>query len=74
MPIDEANPWHSSNARIHPDYVKEANEDLRKRGVVNAGFDNDGRAIAHSQKGRNEILKYLGYVDKSGGYNDYTGS
>lgn len=71
--IEQSNPWVSDNCRIHPSQVKEANRELREHGVVNAGFDEKGRAVAHSKKGRNGILKYMGFVDKSGGFNDWTG-
>lgn len=71
--IEESRPWRSKNARIDPDHVKQANEHLRRMGVQNAGFDDRGNAIAHSRKGRNGLLKYLGYVDNDGGYGDYTG-
>ena len=73
MPIDESRPWVSDNCRVHPEFVQQANAELKHRGVQNAMFDERGRAVAHSQTGRNEILKYMGFIDKSGGYRDYTG-
>jgi hypothetical protein len=36
--ISEYRPWHSENLRIDPAEVKAANEELKRRGVANAGF------------------------------------
>ena len=73
MPIDEYRPWVSENVRIDPKAVREANEMLKHRGVQNAGFDDKGRAVAHSNKGRNEILKFMGYRDNDAGYGQHNG-
>jgi hypothetical protein len=74
MPIDESRPWVSENCRVHPDYAKAASEDLKKLGVQNAYFDNQGRAVAHSKQSRNAVLKYMGMMDRGAGYSDYAGS
>lgn len=71
--IEEGRPWRSENARIDPRHVEKANEHLRRMGVQNAGFDERGRAVAHSRKGRNGVLKYLGLFDNDAGYGDHNG-
>jgi hypothetical protein len=73
MMIEEGRPWISENLRVAPEHVKAVNEDLRRRGIPNVGFDESGRAVAHSRKGRNELLKYMGKRDNDAGYGDYNG-
>lgn len=73
MPIGEGSPWRSEHLRIAPEDVKSVNEDLRRHGVVNAAFDEKGRAVAHSRQGRNGLLKFMNVRDNDAGYGDYAG-
>lgn len=73
MGIEESRPWVSENLRISPEDVKNVNEDLKRHGVVNAYFDEKGRAVAHSRQGRNGLLKYTNMYDRDAGYSDHSG-
>ena len=73
-PISEKQPWVSQSMGCHPSDVKEHNEALRKLGVRNAGIRADGRAIAHSDKGRNELMKAYHLMDRDAGYGQHSGS
>lgn len=73
MGIEESRPWRSNNVRVAPEDVKRVNEELRRHGVVNAGFDSDGRAVAHSNQGRNGILRYMNMRDNDAGYSQHAG-
>lgn len=73
MPISEGTPWRSENVRISPEDVRNVNEELKRHGVVNAGFDEAGRAIAHSRQGRNGILKYMNLRDNDASFGDWAG-
>ncbi len=53
--------------------VKAAEARLRKAGVPTHFNPNTGDAILTSRAHRNQVLRALGFVDRSGGYGDYTG-
>ena len=71
--ISEKKPWKSRSIGCHPSDVKAHNEELKRKGVQNAHIGPDGHAVAHCRKGRNELLKAYGMIDRDGGYGDYTG-
>lgn len=71
--ISEKKPWVSNSIGCHPSQVKEHNAALKARGVTNAYIREDGRAVAHSNTGRNDLLKAYGMVDRDGGYSQHTG-
>ena len=71
--ISEKKPWKSMSMGCHPSDVREHNEELKKRGVRNAHIGDDGHAVAHSDKGRNELMKAYGKFDKDAGYGQHSG-
>ena len=72
--ISEKKPWVSNSLGCHPSQVKEHNEALKELGVKNAYIREDGRAVAHSDKGRNELMKAYGSFDKDACYGQHSGS
>jgi len=73
-PISEKRPWVSQSLGCHPSDVKEHNQSLKEMGIVNAGILPDGRAIAYSEKGRNQLLKAYDRFDRDAGYGQHSGS
>jgi hypothetical protein len=72
--ISEKKPWKSQSIGCNKRDVAEHNEQLKKLGVRNAYIDVDGRAVAHSNKGRNDLMKAYTLFDKDGGYGQHTGN
>lgn len=72
--ISEKKPWRSNSIGCPRAQVKEHNEALRKLGIKNAYIDSNGQAVAHSQKGRNELMKAYGKLDRDAGYGQHSGS
>ena len=71
--ISEKRPWVSNSIGCHPSDVKEHNEALREMGVKNAYVNEKGQAVAHSEKGRNELMKAYRMFDKDAGYGQHSG-
>lgn len=72
--ISEKRPWYSNSIGCHPSQVKEFNEALRELGVKNAGYTADGRGVAYSDKGRNELMKANNMQDNDACYGQHSGS
>ena len=72
--ISEKRPWYSESIGCHPSDVGAHNQALRNMGVRNAHIEPDGRAVAHSEKGRNALMKAYGRMDKDAGYGQHSGS
>lgn len=74
--ISENRPWFSNSIGCAPDIeqIKAHNEALKELGVKNAHIAEDGRAVAYSNKGRNELMKAYGKMDKDAGYGQHSGT
>jgi len=67
---------HISKAMgCHPSQAREFTEIYRKHGITDARHrESDGAFVYGSRKGRAEVMKMRGMIDKDAGFGDFAGS
>ncbi len=70
--ISEERPFVSHSMGVHPRDAEKCREAMKRHGC-DCTVNERGQAMAFSQKGRNDAMKFFGVGDRDGGYGDHTG-
>lgn len=66
-------PWVSATLGVaNLAQIPEYNEAAKKYAGPGVSFDQQGNIVCESRAARNRALKWMGKIDYSGGYGDYT--